>query len=71
MEDGCRRTMDDNIDDLERLQVFDDTEDISQYKFPKFAATYFQANTTHTYTPTYIKQPLLLLKNEGDQLVRT
>ena len=69
MEDSRRRAMDDNIDDLQRPQVPEDTEDISQYKFPKFAATYFQANTTHTYIRRVLKQPLLPLKNEGDQLV--
>lgn len=47
----------------------DDLEDISQYKFAKFAATYFQGNASPTYIRRAIKIPLLLLKNEGDQLV--
>lgn len=47
----------------------EDDEDISQYKFQKFAATYFQANATHTYIRRSLKQSLLILKNEGDQLV--
>ena len=63
--------MQEGMDDLARPVVPEDTEDISQYKFPKFAATYFQANATHTYIRRVLKQPLLPLKNEGDQLVCT
>lgn len=43
--------------------------DISEYKFSKFAAMYFQYNATHTYIRRALKQPLLPLHNEGDQLV--
>ena len=56
-------------DELQRPMVPEDTEDISQYKFPKFAATYFQGNASHTYIRRVLKAPLLALKNEGDQLV--
>ena len=42
-------------------------EDISQYKFNKFAATYFQAGSTPSFIKRPIKQPLLDLKNEGDR----
>ncbi|XP_025078690.1 myosin-VIIa-like isoform X2 [Pomacea canaliculata] len=42
--------------------------DISEYKFSKFAAMYFQYNATHTYIRRALKQPLLPLHNEGDQL---
>jgi len=55
-------------DELQRPMVPEDTEDISQYKFPKFAATYFQGNASHTYIRRVLKAPLLALKNEGDQL---
>ena len=48
----------------------EDDEDISQYKFAKFAATYFQANNNHSFKRGVLKTPLLPLKNEGDQLVR-
>ena len=41
-------------------------EDLSQYKFAKFAATYFQGAATHNYIRRAIKQPLLALKNEQD-----
>ena len=46
-------------------------EDLSDYKFPKFAATYFQGAATHSYIRRAIKQPLLALKNEQDRHVRT
>ncbi|KAK7499213.1 hypothetical protein BaRGS_00009473, partial [Batillaria attramentaria] len=42
--------------------------DISEYKFPKFAAMYFQSNASHTYIRRALKHPLLPLRNEGDQL---
>ena len=51
------------------IPTFDDDEDISQYKFQKFAATYFQGNASHTYIRRSLKEPLLSLRNEGDQLV--
>lgn len=47
----------------------EDEEDISQYKFAKFAATYFQGNAVPSYTRRVLKHPLLPLKSEGDQLV--
>ena len=61
----------DNIDysDLKAPEVPEDEEDISQYKFMKFAATYFHDNATHTYIRRVLKSSLLPLKNDGDQLV--
>ncbi len=47
----------------------DDMIDLSEYKFPKFAATYFQGNVTHTYSKKKLKHSLLPLKHEVDQLV--
>ena len=47
----------------------DDSQEIADYKFTKFAATHFQDNITPTYIRRVLKQPLLPLKNEGDQLV--
>lgn len=47
----------------------DDLEDLSEYKFAKFSATYFQGTTTHTYMRRPLKQPLLFHEDEGDQLV--
>ncbi|XP_058614068.1 unconventional myosin-VIIa isoform X2 [Onychostoma macrolepis] len=46
----------------------DEEEDLSEYKFAKFAATYFQGNATHTYIRRPLKQPLLFHEDEGDQL---
>lgn len=53
------------------LQLPDDEEeDLSEYTFAKFAATYFQGNATYTYVRRQLKQPLLFHEDEGDQLVR-
>lgn len=49
----------------------EEEEDLSEYKFSKFAATYFQGVSTHTYIRRPLKQPLLFHEDEGDQLVRT
>ena len=47
----------------------EDDEDISDYKFAKFAATYFQGSSTHTYIRRPLKQPLVNLKHEQDRVV--
>ena len=71
LEDSRRAHVHDyDINDLKRPEVPEDDEDISQYKFAKFAATYFQANNNHSFKRGVLKTPLLPLKNEGDQLVR-
>ncbi|GLG95789.1 uncharacterized protein GBIM_02686 [Gryllus bimaculatus] len=46
----------------------DDQEDLSEFKFQKFAATYFQGNITHQYSRKPLKHPLLPLHTQGDQL---
>ncbi|XP_072303122.1 unconventional myosin-VIIa-like [Eucyclogobius newberryi] len=46
----------------------EEEEDLSDYKFTKFAATYFQGVSTHTYIRRPLKQPLLFHEDEGDQL---
>ncbi|XP_016332831.1 unconventional myosin-VIIa isoform X2 [Sinocyclocheilus anshuiensis] len=46
----------------------DEEEDLSEYTFAKFAATYFQGNATHTYIRQPLKQPMLFHEDEGDQL---
>ncbi|CAG0921158.1 unnamed protein product, partial [Notodromas monacha] len=43
-------------------------EDLSEYKFHKFAATYFQGNANHAYSRKPLKQPLMGLHAQGDQL---
>lgn len=44
-------------------------EDLSEYRFQKFAATYFQSNATHQYSRKPLKSSLLSLQTQGDQLV--
>ena len=51
------------------LPVLEPEENLSDYKFAKFAATYFQGASTHAYIRRPIKQPILALKNEQDKLV--
>lgn len=46
----------------------DQDEDLSEYKFQKYAATYFQGNVNHQYSRKQLKQPLLQLQTQGDQL---
>ena len=48
----------------------EDEEDLTEFKFQKFAATYFQGNITHQYSRKPLKHPLLPLHTQGDQLVR-
>jgi len=43
-------------------------EDLSEYRFQKFAATYFQSNATHQYSRKPLKTSLLPLQTQGDQL---
>ncbi len=43
-------------------------ENLDEYVFSKFAATYFQGNATPEYSKRPLKQSLLPLKSEGDQL---
>ena len=44
-------------------------EDISEYKFAKFAATYFQAGASTGFIKRPLKEPLLDLRNENDRQV--
>lgn len=48
--------------------ISEDEEDLSEFKFQKFAATYFQGNITHQYSRKPLKHPLLPLHTQGDQL---
>ena len=47
----------------------EDHEDLSEYKFQKFAATYFQGAYAHQYSKKPLKHSLLPLQTQGDQLV--
>ncbi|CAG2163263.1 unnamed protein product, partial [Oppiella nova] len=44
----------------------EELEDLSEYKFQKFATTYFQGNVGHQYQRKPLKQPLLPLQTQGD-----
>ncbi len=46
----------------------EDHEDLSEYKFQKFATTYFQGTVNHQYSKKPLKHPLLPLQTQGDQL---
>ncbi|KOX78782.1 Myosin-VIIa [Melipona quadrifasciata] len=45
----------------------EDEEDLSEFKFQKFAATYFQGNITHQYSRKPLKHPLLPRKLQEDE----
>ena len=47
----------------------EDYEDLSDFKFQKFATTYFQGNVTHQYSRRPLKYSLMPLQTQGDQLV--
>jgi len=47
--------------------VVEDEDDISNYKFVKFAGTYFQGNANAYYIRRPIKAPLLNIKNPADK----
>lgn len=46
----------------------EDQEDLSEYKFIKFATTYFQGNASYQYQRKPLKQSLLPLPTQGDNL---
>lgn len=59
----------DQNEDITPIQMIsEDEEDLSEFKFQKFAATYFQGNVTHQYSRKPLKHPLLPLHTQGDQL---
>lgn len=58
-----------DLDEALPLPEDGEEEDLSDYKFAKFAATYFQGTSTHSYIRRPLKQPLLFHDDEGDQLV--
>ncbi len=50
--------------DLQPVEI----EDLSEYKFQKFAATYFTGNANHQYSRRPLKTSLLPLATPADQL---
>ncbi|XP_060032699.1 unconventional myosin-VIIa isoform X5 [Erinaceus europaeus] len=67
LERGRREMVGEDLDSALPLPD-EDEEDLSEYKFAKFGATYFQGTITHTYSRRPLKQPLLYHDDEGDQL---
>jgi myosin-7 len=60
----------DNIERIDKpLPLPDQDEDLKEYTFAKFASTYFQGNAAPHFTKKTLKQPLLTIKSERDQLV--
>ncbi|XP_019717154.1 unconventional myosin-VIIa-like [Hippocampus comes] len=68
LERTHRQMEEEDLDEALPLPEDDDEEDLSEYKFAKFAATYFQGTNAHTYVRRPLKQPLLFHEDEGDQL---
>ncbi|XP_052268700.1 uncharacterized protein LOC127870080 [Dreissena polymorpha] len=71
LEEKRRRAisdMDYDISEGHMPFVQPDEEDLSEYKFAKFSATFFQANATHTYIRLPIRTSLLQLKSESDHM---
>ena len=68
LERAHRELEEEDLDEALPLPEVEE-DDLSEYKFAKFAATYFQGSTTHTYVRRPLKQPLLFHDDEGDQLV--
>ena len=50
-----------------KVPLLPEDEDLSDYKFTKFAQTYFQGQATHSYIKRVLRQSLLGLKNEQDR----
>lgn len=50
-----------------RIPLPKDDEDLTDYKFSKFAQTYFQGQATHAYIKRPLRQSLLGLKSEQDR----
>ena len=60
----------DNIEQIDKpLPLPYQDEDLREYTFAKFASTYFQGNATPQFTKKTLRQPLLAIKSERDQLV--
>ncbi|XP_038549606.1 myosin VIIAa isoform X1 [Micropterus salmoides] len=68
LERTHQELVEEDLDEALPLPEDDEEEDLSEYKFAKYAATYFQGPTTHTYVRRPLKQPLLFHDDEGDQL---
>ncbi|XP_078066252.1 unconventional myosin-VIIa-like [Mustelus asterias] len=57
-----------DLDDISLLSESDEEDDLAQYTFPKYAATYFQRSSTHTHIQRALRYPLLFHEDEVDSL---
>lgn len=58
------------MQDITPIQlIIEDDEDLSEFKFQKFAATYFQGNVTHQYSRKPLKHPLLPLHTQASIII--
>lgn len=59
--------------DLDTVPLMDraeeDVDDLAEYTFPKFAATYFQKSASHTHIQKPLRYPLLYHDNDTDHSV--
>lgn len=58
-----------NGEEIETRVLPTKEEDLSQFQFGKFAATYFQSNANATFVRKPLRYPLLPHQNLGDQIV--
>ena len=54
---------------INQIFLLQPEEDVSQFRFSKFAATYFQGGATPLYVRRPLKQSLLPLSSEADSMV--
>uniref|UniRef100_A0A8C4WI61 Myosin VIIB n=1 Tax=Gopherus evgoodei TaxID=1825980 RepID=A0A8C4WI61_9SAUR len=50
------------------MELEEEVDDLVEYTFPKFAATYFQGSSTHTYIRRPLRHPLLYHDEKDDIL---
>ncbi|XP_067897907.1 unconventional myosin-VIIa-like isoform X2 [Heterodontus francisci] len=57
-----------DLDDISISPDSDEEDDLAQYTFPKYAATYFQGTSTHTHIQRALRHPLLFHEDAVDAL---
>ncbi|XP_038672457.1 unconventional myosin-VIIa-like isoform X3 [Scyliorhinus canicula] len=57
-----------DLDDTSLSSGSDEEDDLAQYTFPKYAATYFQGSSTHTHIQRALRHPLLFHEDDVDIL---
>lgn len=51
------------------VELEEEADDLEEYTFPKFAATYFQGSSTHTHIRRQLRHPLLYHDDKDNVLV--